>query len=320
MASPDGAIRYLVPSLLCMLLLLTTSAVDGLHGTPRERAVGLALVAVLATSSLVSYTFPYRVFYQAPPALKLPTQAARLAAFLQQNQLRYGYSSFWNAGKLTVLSAQAVRVRQVLFERGLPMPMRKLSSNRWYDASYYQGETFLLLQENELNQVDMPALADRIGAPVRTLRFEDWHVIVFARNLADMPEWDRMLARPAHFPSSAATPHLIGSFEGDSLVAAPGAAGVLTYGPGRMLMPGRYQVKFDVERAGATGDFGFVDVTADAGKHVLARGELSQAGDNPVVLTFASPVELAGVEFRVFASGKGRVAMRGAHIVRLPQQ
>ncbi|WUR12375.1 hypothetical protein E7V67_022135 [[Empedobacter] haloabium] len=320
MASPDGAIRYLVPSLLCMLLLLTVAAVDGLHCTPRERAVGLALVAVLATSSFVSYTFPYRQFYQVPPALKLPTQAARLAAFLQQNQLRYGYSSFWNAGKLTVLSAQAVRVRQVLFERGLPMPMRKLSSNRWYDASYHHGETFLLLQESELKQVDLPALSARIGAPVRTLRFEDWHVIVFNRNLAEMAEWNRTLARPAHYPASGETPHLVGTLQGDSLVAAPGESGVLTYGPGRMLMSGRYQVTFEVERAGTADDFGYVDVTADAGTRVLARGELSEAGGKPVVLTFATPVELSGVEFRVIASGKGRVAMRGAHIVRLPQQ
>ena len=70
-----------------------------------------------------------------------PTQYTALLDFLRANRLEYGYASFWNAGKFTVLSNHEVRVRQVMFEGGIPVPMRKLSSNRWYLPSAWRGPT-----------------------------------------------------------------------------------------------------------------------------------------------------------------------------------
>ncbi|TWI64325.1 4-amino-4-deoxy-L-arabinose transferase-like glycosyltransferase [Pseudoduganella lurida] len=316
-ASPDGAVRYLVPSLVCLLLLFTAAAVDGLHLRRPERVAGLLVVTLLATSSLVSYTFPYRLFFKVPPALKLPTQSARLTTFLRDNGLRYGYATFWNAGKLTVLADHQVRIRAVNFEQGLPMPMRKLSSDRWYTREYYQGPAFLLLQDSEQQQADLAALAQRLGAPSRVLRFEDWQVIVYPRNLAMLPEWDPLVRLPLAYPVSATTPHQIGRLAEGGLLAGPGEAGTLYFGPFRALAPGTYTATFDIDTRGtATAGFGSLDVTADGGKHVLARQSLTGTGRQRISLTFSAAKALQAVEFRVFASGQGTVVMRGVELVR----
>lgn len=317
MGSPDGAVRYLVPSLLCMLLIFAALAVDGLHLSSRERIACLAVVTALASSAAIAYTFPYRLFFLQPPALKLPTQAARLVAFLQQNGLRYGYSTFWNAGKLTVLSAHGVRIRQVNFEHGLPMPMRKLSSNRWYDPDYFHGETFLLLQDNELQSADLPLLAQRLGEPVRTLRFEDWTVIVYRRNIAELSEWDRGARQPIDYAVTEHTPHQLGTFDGTRLVAPPGAAGALHFGPFRVLVPGSYVVTFDIDTSGdGAAGFGTVDVTASGGTRTLARQEITATGPHRIALRVDTTTVLGAVEFRVFTNGKGRIAISNVRLER----
>ncbi|TFW19767.1 hypothetical protein [Duganella callida] len=324
MAAPEASVRYLVPSLLLMVPVMTGVLVDRRVLAPLPRAAGLAALALLATSAPTSYLYPYNEAMQLPMRrLSVQTPDQDVVNFLRDQGLRYGYATFWNANKLTVLSAGAVKVRPVTVEGGIPLPMRKLSSNRWYRPEAWQGETFVMLLDEELKALDQPRMAALAGAP-RVLRFRNLTVLVYPANIASvLPKWDLRLRKPEHYPVYAGTPHMAGHFEPAlaGMVAAPGEAGPLMFGPARTLPPGSYDIGFDVETTGAEGsEFGFVDAVTGGATVTHARQTITQAGRQHVVLRLDTATQLEQLELRAFSSGQGQFIVRGADIAPHSQE
>jgi hypothetical protein len=173
-----------------LLLILTATVATEAERSPLRIFGAMALLA-LATSGYPALvkSSPDNVSRlgtgQGPDDLRV-----RLAEFLRSSGLRYGYSTYWNAGVLSVLSGEAVRVRQIKYSDGLPIPFRHLSSNRWYLPIAWEGETFLLLNPAEQTALDVARMERYNGRPVRTLEFEGMKVLVYPRNLAaSMPNW-----------------------------------------------------------------------------------------------------------------------------------
>jgi hypothetical protein len=320
MSAPEASVRYLVPSLLFMLLIFVSLMVDCHALAPLTRAAGLFAVALLATSAPTSYLYPYnKVVGMAHNGLILKTSDQQLGEFLRQQGLHYGYATFWGAGKISVLSGGAVRVRSVGVERGLPMPTRKLSANRWYTAAAWQGPTFLMLRDSELGALNLPLLASYAGQP-RRLHYQDANILVFPGNLAAaLPGWDIDVQQPQHYPMDQYALHQRGTLQQGVMVAVAGEEGNLHFGPMRILGPGAYAVSFDLETSGAgAGDFGMVDVVTQAGTRVHARQAVTAVGKQRITLRFETAKMLDMVEFRAFTSGRGRFALSGIDVVRIP--
>ncbi|SHN42596.1 hypothetical protein SAMN05192549_114118 [Duganella sacchari] len=321
MSSPDASVRYLVPSLLYMLLIFVGLMVDRRAVQPMTRAAGLAAIALLATSAPSSYLYPFNEFSHLPRrGLILKTPDLELTDFLKQQGLQYGYGTFWIAGKSTVLSSGAVRMRPVSLERGLPLPTRKLSSNRWYTPAAWQGPTFLVVRDHELQYLNQPLLASYAGQP-RVLHYQDATILIYPRNLAAvLPNWDNTVRQPVHYRMDANTLHERGTIADGVITAQPGEAGALHFGPMRMLAAGSYAVSFDLDASGdGQGDFGMVDVVTQTGHQVHARQPVAAAGKQRITLQFTTPNTLDMVEFRAFSSGRGRFALSGIDVVRIPQ-
>jgi hypothetical protein len=335
MSAPSASVRYLVPTLMLMLLIMTgvmcerDARVAGPGPSPSAmplplpapspspftRALGIGALALLATSAPTTYLYPFNEFRHLPwHGLIIQTPDQQLTALLKQQGLRYGYSSFWNAGRSTVLSGGDVRVRQVTMERGLPVPMRNLASNRWFDAANWRGETFLMLRDSELGLLDQPVLAGYAGQP-RVLRYGDMNVLVYPTNLAgSLPAWDMSVRAPVRYHMDARTLHQLGTLDNGVLKAAAGEQGNLHFGPMRMLAPGAYAVSFDLEAgqaAKAGGDFGTVDVVTRAGTIIHAKQAITSAGRQRLTLRFSTDHTLDMVEFRVFTSGRAALALSG---------
>jgi hypothetical protein len=323
MSSPDGSVRYLVPSLLFLLLILVGVMLERRAVAPLTRAAGIAAIALLATSAPASYLYPFNEFVQTHLPWRgviLLTPQQQLADFLQREGLRYGYATFWTAGKTSVLSDGAVRVRQVMMERGLPLPVRKLASNRWYTPDAWQGPSFLILRDDELKYLDQPLLASYAGQP-RVLRQQDMTIFVYPANLAaSLPTWDIDVRRPVHYRMDERTLHQRGALDHGVVSAQPGEDGNLHFGPMRTLGRGAYTVSFDIDagEGGGAGDFGMVDVVTQAGAKLHARQAISAAGKQRVTLRFDTAAVLEQVEFRVFSSGRGRFALSGIDLERIP--
>jgi hypothetical protein len=311
--APESSARYLVPGLLWTLLVLVAVIVDAPGVGPMRRSAGGAALVVLALSAPLAYSLSALPAHLAGGEAGQASPGLRLARFLEAQGLRYGYATFWPSGQTTVLSNGVVKVRQVQFEHGLPIPMRHLSSNRWYMPAAWQGPSFLLLSKEEAAAADLPKLFDLVGQPLRRSTFEGWQVIVFDHNIAaDFPGWRMRIAEPEQFKVSTHTPHAIGRFDParHALVADAGEQGALRFGPYQRLVAGRYLVSFDLEAAGTgPGNYGFVDVRAGGHTAPVALHQVQQPGRQRITLPVAFDTFTSDIEFRVFSSGATRMSL-----------
>ncbi|AXA94083.1 hypothetical protein [Massilia sp. YMA4] len=315
-SSSDGAIRYLVPHFVILLALFAGLAVDGAEPVTPLTVAAWAVLALFGARSFVAYAPIKPGYYEHVHQL----QADRMIAFFKQHGLEYGYAPFWDAGRLTVRSGHQVRLRQIKIENGLPVPMRHLASDRWYEAGTWKGRTFLLLNTEEQQTFKADLMARRAGPPVATLDFERWMIIVYDHNIAaDLPEWDGSTSKPRRFLADEAMPHLVGKVRHDpaAIVAEPGEAGALAFGQNIAAVPGQYVATFDVETDGAAGSFGTIDATSHGGSKRYGRQDIAGTGRRSVTLPINIDKTAGDLELRLFTNGAGRVVLHAITLQRV---
>jgi len=105
--------------------------------------------------------------------------------FLHENDLSYGYASFWVAGNQTILSNGAVQINNVNLYPNQVEKALWLSSSEWYDPTYYQGRTFLALTPEEASYFAPDGFeATYLGAPQKVLDHNGTKVLVFDHNIS----------------------------------------------------------------------------------------------------------------------------------------
>jgi hypothetical protein len=321
MSNPIQSSRYFVPALLLLMIVVLTQRIDWKNSS----ITGAATVLVAA----FFVTSPYFAFVKpgsdSPYSWGMPGQHRsffrEISNFLVKNGLHYGYSSYWNSGVLSVVSDEKLLVRQVSIDRGLPIPMKHLSSDGWYRAGAWQGESFLLLTEEESGLLDWAQIYSYAGKPVRELSYENVRIFVFNSNIAkSLPAWDTRYESPFRFIAANQSLRQIGRFvenydnNGPALVAEQGEIGALHYGPYVILESGRYTVSFDVVAERASTGSVRLDVAAAPDQTLFAEKLLlSSNGPQKMVITLDKPQTM---EFRVWATGTGRVVFKGFSIMR----
>lgn len=314
MAAPEASVRYLVPALMCVLLLLIGTVVDDFKWQRPAHPVALLSLLVMALSGLSAYRVEHAPGYFPKGGVAAYSPYAQFAAYLEQQGLHYGYASFWNAGRITLLSAQSVRVRQISLDNGMPVPVRHLSSDRWYQADAWQGETFLMLTAEEARATDWALVERYAGPPSRTLSHRGWEIRVYPHNLATrLPFWDYRRSPALVLAVNGATPHRIGHLveHGAALESAPGETGHLQYGPFRNTAPGHYLASYTLEAGGAgVSDFGVVDVAANHGATVLAAQAIRGGGARTISLPFTLTGPVGDLELRVWSNAAGTLTLR----------
>ncbi|WP_146770180.1 hypothetical protein [Mesorhizobium hawassense] len=318
LAEPIASSRYLVPSLVTMAIVALATPLD-----MRQRPIEFLSVAVVLAGLLTS-AYPTFVKSDLRSHLGLAQQQPRaidfsgLARYLEDNGLAYGYATYWNAGPLSVLSDEHVLVRQITLDGPLPMPMRFLSSDRWYLADAWKGETFLLLKQEDANKVDWKQLA-ALGLPVsRKLQFGELGIFVFGENFAaKLPGWDIRFKQPVTFHAEGA-PTLVGSLQargdGKALVAPANVKGALVYGPYVSIARGTYRLTFDLEAGSNPAAVARIDAASSPAGTVMAEKELTES-HGPQQLQFSID-RTSTMEFRVWALGNGEVAFKSVTLQR----
>lgn len=309
MSDPEASVRYLAPALLYALLLLTGIAVDEFRWSRPAPVAAVLAVLTLAVGAPANYKVDFSPGYFPAGGALQHHGFVQLGIFLERQGLHYGYASFWNAGRMTVLTGGLLKVRQIRYDNGLPVPERHLASDRWFRPETWRGDSFLLLHDSELKSVDWDQLARYAGAPARTLHQQDWTIVVYPHNLAArLPFWDHRQPQALHLPVGPATLHAVGQLQGDSLLAEPGQSGYLRYGPGRTGAAGNYRADFSLDAAGPDGaDLGVVDVTIGGGAVKLASHTIRAGGPHTISLPFRLDGPVGDLEFRVWSSGAGRL-------------
>lgn len=334
MSDPVQTARYLVPSLVFCLIGVIAQAFQ--FKPIFLRAVSIAVVVLFATSGYrallgsglsnsVSFDFSKQTI----------SDRKSLIDFLKKNNLKYGYASYWNSSLYSVLSGEDTLVRQIIFEDGIPKPMRHLSSDAWYRPDAWPGATFILMTEQESSQLELGALARYGLKPSRKLEFqniqtatapptnstrmestnslsgEKWIIYVFNRNIAEnLPGWDLTYASPSQFSVGPTTPHTIGSYSAKpnppALSATAEEKGFLYFGPYIKVPLGHYKVEFDLNMVGTVGGVDApvtLDVVSNRGRTVHASAMPTGQGRFHYELPFELQSEVADLEFRVLSAG-----------------
>ncbi len=321
--SPFPSARYLIPAFFVALMLIPVLfPARPMEGPWRPRLLA-GCVTAIACCGVTSLALPgyggnggrWR------DAAKRGQERLELIELLERQGLRYGYSTYWTAGALTLLSEGRLKVRPMVTD-AVPTPMRVHAAGRWFTKDEWSGETFLLLTETEAKQVDRPLVDVQLGAPTRTLSYREFKIWIYPNNPATLPNWVDLAAGPQRFPVSARSLHHVGAFDEQQgpprVHAGTHEAGNLLFGPYLTLGMGHYKVAFDVAAEGAPdASVGSLQVTARQGNVELGNAQLLPGPRAQRQLEFDVFSEAKAVELRVVTNGAGEVSVFGTALERV---
>lgn len=324
MSDPIQSSRYLVPGVTLGIFVLLTLPLKLLDFSARSTA----LLLILVVYTLSGYNNFVKSDLSSGKILGQPGQVSayrsELIEFIKDHDLHYGYATYWNAGVLTVLSDERLKVPQVQLHQGVPVPMRYLSSNNWYLPSAWDGKTFLLIHDREENLVNLTEFSKLGVHLVQKLKFRDFTIFVFEQNIAKfIPGWDTSYLTPATFLPSIDSPSQTGRFiqQGGSnpafLVADKGDLGALYYGPYVQVDAGRYSVTFNVVADFHADGVVRLDVASSPDQNIFAEATLTES-DSSYTLDFTL-TEAQVLEFRVWALARGKISFGGVTIQRIAE-
>lgn len=317
MSDPVVSARYLVPAMV-LGLIMVVARVEVLHPFRWMPLLALFVATMLVSSPVSSLNPMSRAFKPAATDVR-----AEVISELERRGLHYGYASFWNAGALTVLSGQKVKVRPVEVHRKLPQPRRHLSSNQWYRDSAWKGPTFLLLTPEESKAMDWEAIKSLAGETLQEFQVGGFEVHTFAKNFpaTELPGWqtsDTDDITDLTIRMNVATAHTAGKLEqaaqSKRMVAQEGESGYLHFGPYLRVLPGRYRATFRIETE-SKAEVGDADAVAVQGSRTFGATKL-RAGANTIEFTVDDVV--GDLELRVISNGTAKVALTDIEISKLP--
>ena len=234
-----------------------------------ERKIRHTAVIFIAASALTLTAFSLSEIRTSDERLAERTE---LVDYLEEQDLRYGYASFWNASTYTALSNEKVKIRNVSVQSMRVKPQLWLSSETWYDPHAYSGRTFLLLTEQEKNAFTAEETEDGYyGTPVQFLEFDDYYIFVYDYNIAENHflgknrEWDLLR-----------TVQSGGYLENDRLIIP---AEEMMSGPYFTVESGRYELCMDLGWKDKELKNLSMSVTANQGDTTIETFDLKQ-GEN----------------------------------------
>lgn len=179
--------RYLLPAVLLTIVVVLSLEFDFRRSPVFDAIRLLVIVGFLSNVFVVntSYWATYHVSEAHQDDYQNYDKPFELAQFLQEQGLKYGYATFWNASVITVLTDERTVVNQIYLRDGVPLPLKWQSTERAFQPSNYQGESFLLLSDGEAKAVNWSFLASQYGlVPSRTLQYKNYQIFVFPENLS----------------------------------------------------------------------------------------------------------------------------------------
>jgi hypothetical protein len=194
-SDPVASGRYLLPPAILLLFVALAHRLDF-----KSSPIQSAAVILIASSFVATAWAPIYANVVSMQNVKRRHDLIALQNYLLQNDLRYGYATYWNSAPLTVISAEKVRVRPIISVDRLPLPAPWISSMRWYRPQEWTGPTFLLLTPEETKLFDWNSMATHGVVPARRTHLGGFEIVVFDRNLLAefLPGW----SAPLHYVRS----------------------------------------------------------------------------------------------------------------------
>lgn len=180
--------RYLLPAVVLMIFIVYIIPFNIKNNSLFDALRILTIIGFLTNTLVINtgYWETYRVSEAHKDDWQSFNDVSKLVQYVENNNLKYGYATFWNAGSVTVLSDNKVKVRQIYIENGIPQKFKWLSSNSWYEQSNEHTKTFLLLTKQEAKALNWKLLKDEFKlVPESEKNFEDYKIYIFNENISN---------------------------------------------------------------------------------------------------------------------------------------
>lgn len=107
----------------------------------------------------------------------------QLIETLKKRNLRFGYATYWNAYKNSVIANFDPEI--VAIEAQPIQAKYFLNSKRFYKSEYYQGETFLLLTNEEFKEYNKNnKLNIQLGEPKELIKEQEYTILIYNYNIS----------------------------------------------------------------------------------------------------------------------------------------
>ena len=171
--------RYFTVPYLILLALAGWRINDMLHAPRTSMRWILVIFCIISITSGIQRMIPL--------GESLPQQSRYqlLAAVLQQEGLKYGYGSWWNASSTTILSDSKVRVLPVQLSPSEIKPyLNWVDTNQFYQK-HETGSSFLIIAEDELLQDQRDLIQEMLGPAQREIAAGDARILVYDHDIAN---------------------------------------------------------------------------------------------------------------------------------------
>ncbi len=109
-----------------------------------------------------------------------------IGEFLENNNLTFGFSSYWNASVNTAITNGNVYIMNLHLNGRNIEVQGQHTLIQWYDPGYHSGKTFLLLTESEYKNEYWNEFAYEVcGAPIDELKHDGMHILVYDYNIVE---------------------------------------------------------------------------------------------------------------------------------------
>jgi hypothetical protein len=267
-----------------------------------EDEVGKFPFVLLVSSFLIALnvftiTAPLRANSEVRPG----ESSFALIEYLRANNLNYGYASYWNSSKYTILSESEVVIRPVHILGNTVLPFRWLSFESWYEGSDRQNSFLMLVGEETQSLVEEELSALGITPSTRK-EFDGKVIFVFDFDIANrLTGWDPSFANGDNWPVTSSTFTKIGTLTETSsngvnrqcLIARKGEFGLVHYGPYVSIEPGTYFATFEISSLEQTSEQSYIEITYNGGRDSLGKKQVN----------FSSGVQIIEFEVETFTEG-----------------
>lgn len=117
-------------------------------------------------------------------------QRQQVVETLQEHNMTYGYSTYWNAQILTSISNAQIKILPVAVGSTM-RPFYAINYINQFDASNHSGDTFLLLTKDEYDEMVLygSRVYYEIGMPKEMIELEDYVILLYEYNIAERAEY-----------------------------------------------------------------------------------------------------------------------------------
>ena len=175
---PDNlfSTRYLIPYFIFSLIIFITELniknikkINFLKSKWLVYVVFLLIffIYVYSTLKLVKSAKPNQTYYQ-------------LASFLNKNNLKYGYGSYWDSSVITVATEDKIKIRAVVWNGHEILPFNWLSNKVWYrNFIKLSRPFFILFGKSNWGNINYANCINSFGKPSKVIKFQRFTILKY---------------------------------------------------------------------------------------------------------------------------------------------